>query len=380
MSDKENKSFDETIDGFFKKIETFFRGNSEKKTEENQQQPGWGQKNMPWIVMILCFIVYGAFSSFDKIDSSEQGVVTRFGAFDHIAYEGAHFKLPFGIDELYKIEVTRIHELQFGFRKSGQITEQLARLESLMLTGDLNVAVVEWIVQYRIADPKKYIFNAADKEKTIGDISISAMRRVVGDKLVSDVLTTDRVKIAERAKKISQEVLDRYDIGILITKVALQNVTPPNSVKPAFNEVNMAKQETEKLINQARGTYNKIIPESEGKAERLITEAKAYAIRIVNQAKGDAKKFEQVLVAYRKAPDITRKRMYLETMHEIFSGSQKLIIVDSNLKGILPVFGKLDSIDPRVVELQKGDDADSHDEKKNDKKESSEKASMNQGK
>lgn len=308
----------------------------------------WNNRNVQWLVVAGLLILYAAVTSFYKVETAQQGVVTRFGAYHHISDEGPHFKLPFGIDEVYKIPVTRIHELQFGFRKESELSAELSRQESLMLTGDLNVAVVEWILQFRIADPKKFIFNAANVEKNIRDISISVMRRVVGDKLVSNVLTKDRVTIADTAKALTQEVLDHFDMGVLITKVNLLNVTPPEEVKPAFNEINIAKQEREQLINQAKGVYNKIIPEAEGKANRLVTEAEAYAVEIVNRAKGDSSKFSQVLAAYKTAPDITRKRMYLETMELVFSSISRFVVIDEKLKGILPVFGK--ALSPELVE------------------------------
>lgn len=300
-------------------------------------QPGSGL-GLQLLIIIVILAIYGAFTSFYKIEESQQGVVTRFGAFSHIADPGPHFKLPFGIDQVYEIEVTRVHELQFGFRKDSRIATKQARLESLMLTGDLNVAVVEWILNYKIVDPKKYLFHAVNVEKNIHDISISVMRRVVGDKLVSDVLTTDRVEIANKAMQLTQQTIDLYDMGILITKIALQNVTPPEPVKPAFNEINIARQEKERMVNEAQGIYNKIIPEAEGKANKIVAEAEAYAVARINRAKGDADRYREMLAAYQAAPQITRKRMYLETMQEIFSNPDKITIVDSQIKGLLPIF------------------------------------------
>ena len=293
------------------------------------------------IILIVC--LYASLSSFYKIETSEQGVVTRFGAFSHIADEGLNFKLPFGIDQVYKVEVTRIQQLEFGGRKnsSGYVNQDSSRLESLMLTGDLNVAVVGWILQYKIIDPKKYIFHAKDVEKNIRNTSTSVMRRVVGDKLVSDVLTTDRVKIADQAKTLTQEVLDRYDMGIHITKINLRNVTPPEPVKPAFNEINIAKQEKEKMINQAKEKYNQVIPKAEGTAKQMITEAEAYAINLINKAKGDSSKFELMLKAYKKSPVITKSRLYLEAMERILVDSEKITVVDAKVQGVLPVFNQM---------------------------------------
>ena len=292
------------------------------------------------VITLVCVIGFG--SSFYKIETSEQGVLTRFGAFVEIVDAGAHLKLPFGIDRVYKVPVTRIHELQFGFRENSRnFTDNLARQESLMLTGDLNVAIVQWTLQWRVLDPKKYIFHAKNVEKNIRDSSISVMRRVVGDKLVNDVLTTDRIRIAEMAKKLTQEVIDTYNMGVFITTINLQNVTPPDPVKPAFNEINIAKQQKEQMINEAKKSFNKVIPEAKGLAKQRITESEAYAINLVNKAKGDGEKFKKVLEAYKEAPEITRERLYLETMSEIFSKTKDFTIVDADVKGLLPVFNSL---------------------------------------
>ena len=300
-------------------------------------------------VIIVFVVLYGAFSSFYKIETGQQGVVTRFGAFSKITDEGPHFKLPFGIDQVYKIEVTRVHELQFGFRNRATLSKEITSLESLMLTGDLNVATVQWILQYKISDPAKYLFRAENVEKNIRDITISVMRRVVGDKLVSDVLTTDRVSIAENAKRLTQEALDRYDMGVLVLRMNLQNVTPPDPVKPAFNEINIAKQEKEQMINEAKSTYNKVIPKAEGQAEKKVTESQAYAVDVVNHALGDSEKFTKILLAYKKAPEIMRKRMYLDTMESVFSRIDDFVIVDQKIKGLLPVFQDLE----KKVQVQK---------------------------
>jgi len=311
-------------------------GNLGKKSSGNG---GDGNYRLQFIIIFLCVAVYAGISSFYQVEPSQQGVITRFGAFYGIAEEGPHLMLPFGIDQVYKVEVTRIHELQFGFRKEAKLSDDRARQESLMLTGDLNVATVEWILQYKIHDAQKFLFNALNVEKNIRDSSIAVMRRVVGDKLVSDVLTTDRVSIAQKAHTLTQETIDRYDMGILITKVALQNVTPPVKVQPAFNEINIAKQEKEQLINQAMGHYNKIMPEAQGKADRILSEAEAHAIEVVNRAKGDSEKFKEIFTAYHKAPGLTRKRLYLEAMGEILGRQDQITIVDPKIKTVLPFLG-----------------------------------------
>lgn len=339
MSEPTGKSFEQIMQDLNKMM-----GNLGKKSSGGTSSSEPESNNrLQMMLLILCVGVYAGISSFYKVEPSQQGVITRFGAYYGVAEEGPHFMLPFGIDQVYKIEVTRIHELQFGFRAESTLSDDRARQESLMLTGDLNVAKVEWILQYKIHDARKFLFNALNVEKNIRDSSIAVMRRVVGDKLVSDVLTTDRVSIAQRAKTLTQETIDHYDMGILITKVSLQNVTPPDKVQPAFNEINIAKQEKEQLINQALGHYNKIMPEAQGKADRVLSEAEAYAVDVVNRSKGDAEKFRQMLVAYHKSPSLTRKRMYLETMSEVMSRMEHFTIVDAKIKGILPVWSGSDS-------------------------------------
>ena len=300
-----------------------------------------------FLVPIVIFIVLGlgSLGSFYTVQPDEEAVIIRLGRYVNTYGPGLHFKLPFGIDKKYVVKTERIHQMELGFRtlnvrttRTQYSTRNFDR-ESLMLTGDLNVADVEWVVQYRISNPFKYIFNSRSPEKNLRDASESIMRRVVGDKLVSEVLTTGRAKVAIDAKVLMQEVLNKYDIGIKVVSVQLQEVSPPESVKQAFNEVNEAKQEQEKLINEAEEQYNKVIPNARGKAEKSISRAKGYAEALVNRAHGDANKFKSVLKAYRKAPDITRKRIYLETMEEIFKRMDQLTIVDKNVKGILPIFG-----------------------------------------
>lgn len=335
-----------------------------KKTKQNQRQGGSGGPNgpggpgtggfqpdsglKPILYMILAgLVVITLFQTFYTVDVSEEGVITRFGRYTKTVGPGLHLKLPLGIDKVIRVKSKIIHQEEFGFRTSGSTsrrrTYSKASLssESLMLTGDLNVADVEWTLQYRIVDPWKYLFKARSVETNIRDVSISIMRRVVGDKLVNEVLTTGRVSIAAEAKVLTQEVLDKYDMGIRIERINLQDVNPPEAVQDAFNEVNAAKQEQEQTINQAEREYNKQIPKAKGQAEQQIKEAEAYAINLVNRSKGDAEKFETVLKEYKKAPSITKKRLYIETMKEIFSNIEDLTIIDTNVEGLLPVYGDM---------------------------------------
>lgn len=295
-------------------------------------------------------LIYGIASSFYTIEISEEGVVTRFGRYIKTTPSGLHFKIPLGVDRVYKVASKRRLQEEFGFRSVGvshgrtQYSDQAFLHESMMLTGDLNVADVSWIVQYEISDPWKYLFHARDVQRNIRDVSLSIMRRVVGDRFVGDVLTVGRVEIADQAKLLTQEVLDRYDMGIRILTVNLQDVNPPETVKPAFNDVNSAKQQQEQAINVAEREYNRIIPEARGRADQMISEAEAYAINAINRAKGDAARFKSIAEEYRKAPEVTRSRVFIETMEELLAKVAKLTVVDHNLKGLLPVFGNLSPV------------------------------------
>jgi membrane protease subunit HflK len=310
-------------------------------------------KGIAAVVIILVLVVVGK-STFYTVEPDEEAVVIRFGKFIGTYPPGLHFKMPVGIDEVFFVKTKRVLQEEFGFRTkstANRRTEYSRKSfdhESLMLTGDLNVAEVEWVVQYQISDPFKYIFQTSNPTINIRDVSESIMRRVVGDRDVTEVLTTGRVEIAIDAQKLMQGVLDRYDMGVKIVTVKLQDVNPPNEVKPSFNEVNEAKQEQEKVINQAEQAYNKVIPEAKGKAEKMISEAEGYAEGLVNESEGDAARFTAILKEYKRAPLITRKRIYIETMEKIFKRMENLTIVDSKVKGLLPVFGQA-GITPKVV-------------------------------
>lgn len=295
-------------------------------------------------IVIILFLLGVARSSYYTVDPDEEAVIIRFGQYVGTSQPGLHFKLPLGIDSVTLVKTKRVLQQEFGFRTrttSGRRTtydEKNFDNESLMLTGDLNVADVEWVVQYQISDPFKFLFQTSSPESNIRDVSESIMRRVVGDRLVTDVLTTGRVEIAADAQVLMQEILDKYDMGVKIVTVKLQDVNPPNVVKKSFNEVNAAKQEQEKVINQAEESYNRVIPEARGKAEKLISEAEGYSTAMVNEAQGDAQKFSEILVEYKRAPSITRKRIYLETMQNILKRVKDITVVDTSVKGVLPIY------------------------------------------
>jgi len=315
--------------------------------EKMKQELGKSGKIFSLIFLILITVV-GVKSAYYTVEPDEEAIIIRFGKYIATYPPGLHFKLPFGVDDVINVKTKRVLQAEFGFRTAmnssssrTQYSQKEFDEESLMLTGDLNVADVEWVVQYQIADPFKFLFQTSEPEQNIKDVSESIMRRVVGDRLVTDVLTTGRVEIANDARILMQDVLDKYDMGIKVVTVKLQDVNPPHVVKPSFNEVNEAKQEQEKVINQAEEAYNKVIPEARGKGEKLVSEAEGYATSVINRSLGDAEKFESVLKEYQRAPAITKKRIYLETMESLFQKFNNITIVDGQLKGLLPIYNDL---------------------------------------
>lgn len=279
-----------------------------------------------------------------QVEPDEVAVVQRFGKFVRTTGPGPHLKIPLAVEKVTKVPVQRQLKMEFGFRtlRAGAQTafappsaETVG--ESLMLTGDLNVGVVEWIVQYRIKDPRAFLFAVRDVPETFRYMSEAAMRQVVGDHSVDEVLTIGREAIALLAKAELQRLCEMYGIGIEVQQLVLQDVNPPNPVKPAFNEVNQAIQEKERAINDAWADYNKAVPKAKGEAEQAIRAAEGYALERVNNSEGDAKRFEALYEEYRKAPSVTRKRIYLEAMGQIMPKLGRKLIVDENAKGILPL-------------------------------------------
>jgi membrane protease subunit HflK len=279
-----------------------------------------------------------------QVEPDEVAVVQRFGAHVRTSGPGPHLKIPFGVETVTKVPVERQLKMEFGFRslQTGvrtQYADETAetRAESLMLTGDLNVAVVEWIVQFRITDPVQYLFRVRDVPATFHYMSEAAMRQVVGDHSVDEVLTIGREAIALQAKEELQRLCRLYEIGIEIQQLVLQDVNPPDPVRPAFNEVNQAIQEKERAINEAWADYNKSVPKAKGEAEQAVRAAEGYALERVNNAEGDAKRFDALYDEYRKAPAVTRKRLYLETMGQLLPKLGRKLVLDEQLRGILPL-------------------------------------------
>jgi membrane protease subunit HflK len=297
-------------------------------------------KNIRYIILgVLVFVV--AFASFFTVDTEEVGIVTRFGEFTRTARPGLNFKAPF-IEEVRYVPVERQLKQEFGYRTTSAnvrstYTKAGYQDESLMLTGDLNLADVEWVVQYRVLDPYKFLFKIRNSEQTLRDISESAMRQIVGDRTVNEVLTVGRAEVAQRAQDLIQKLCDEYESGLRIEQIVLQDINPPDPVKPSFNDVNEAQQQRETLINQAKSEYNKIIPRASGQAQETIQRAEGYALNRVNRARGEASRFNQLYREYVKAPEVTKRRIYLETIENILPTIGNKIVTDQNGNNVLPL-------------------------------------------
>ncbi len=292
--------------------------------------------NLLWLVPLLIL----ALGSWYTVQPDEVGVIQRFGKFTRTETPGLHFKIPL-VEKVTKVAIKRQQKMEFGFRtlQAGIQSQYSTRNfygESMMLTGDLGIGEIEWIVQYKIQDPVEYLFRVRNIQGTFRNICEASMREVVGDRSINEVLTTGREEIAMAALDMIKKLCKQYDTGLAVNVVVLQDVNPPDPVKPSFNEVNQAIQEKENMINQALAQYNKVIPEAKGKALQKIQEAEGYAVRRVNESQGDVARFRDVLVQYRKAPAITKKRLYFETMKDIIPKIGKIVVIDEKAKSVLP--------------------------------------------
>jgi membrane protease subunit HflK len=299
--------------------------------------------------LVLLVLIYAAMTSFYTVSAESQAVVLRFGKIVRTADPGLHWKLPLGIDRHYPVQVRRQLKQEFGFGTGGGTNPWQATLpaeqeaERNIVTGDLNAALIEWVVQYRIDDPEQYLFAVRNPDATLRHLSESVMREMVGDRTVDEVITIGRQEIEAEAVVKLQEVTRTYGMGLKIDQVQLKNVNPPQKVQASFNEVNQAQQEKESAINMASGEYNKVVPRAKGEADQKISAAEGYATKRVNEAEGDVAAFQALLAEYLKAPDVTRRRIYLETMTEILPQLGKLVILDEDTKGLLPFYNLGDS-------------------------------------
>ncbi|MBW2473675.1 MAG: FtsH protease activity modulator HflK [Deltaproteobacteria bacterium] len=300
------------------------------------------QKGLLPVLVVVVLIVIGAYTSMYEVDTEETGVVLRFGKFSGFADPGLHFKLPLGIDRVYLVPTGRVLKEEFGFRTvtpdvRSTFTKRGLEEESLTLTGDLNVSDVEWIVQFQVADPFKFMFRIKDPVGTIRDISEAMVRKAIGNANVTEVLTTERAQLASEIQRDLQSTLNQYDIGVRIVTVKFQDVTPPDPVKAAYNEVNESEQQRESLIFQAREQFNREVPRARGEAKKVLQEAEGYAVERVNKARGETNRFLALLTEYRKAPSVTRSRIYLETLEEVLPRLEEIYVMDDKTGGLLPL-------------------------------------------
>jgi len=295
-----------------------------------------------WIIIVIILIVILGWNTIYKIEPEEVGVVQRFGKHVRTTYPGLHIKWPRGIEKLTKVPVQKIQREEFGFRtieaavRTRYASGAAYLKESLMLTGDLNVAVVPWVVQYNIKNPDFYLFKVRNVNTTLRDLSESTMRLVVGDRSIDEVINK-RNEIAQQAMALLQKELDEAETGINITTIEMQKTNVPEPVQPSWNEVNQAEQEKEKMIEQAKAKYNTVIPQARGQAEKTIKEAEGYYLDRTNRARGDASRFEALYEEYAKAKDVTRRRLYLETLRVLFPKMGDKYIVDAEQKNLLPL-------------------------------------------
>jgi membrane protease subunit HflK len=319
-----------------------------------QQQPEISIPEIPWpkiakflpLIVIVAIALYLITGCFYTVQNDSEAVVTRFGKYTRTTIPGLHYRWPWPIEQVQIVQTQKVQSTEFGFRteRAGRDTRYAPTSRedkdvSLMLTGDLNLAVVEWIVQYRIDNPKDYLFNlkAGEKEDAVRDAAETAMRRIVGDSSIDEVITSGRDRIASDARRVIQDMLDSFDAGIEVRVVKLQAARPPDEVESAFNAVNQAKQEQEKIINDARKERNQKIPVARGERDEMILAAEGYKSRVVQEASGEVSAFLAQLEEYEKAPEVTRERLYLEALEEVMANVGKTTIVDDDLKGVLPL-------------------------------------------
>lgn len=303
------------------------------------------RKPIPIGALLLALLALsGLFTAYYTVPAESAGVVLRFGKHTHNVPPGLHLKLPYGIDEVIKVPTQRQLKLEFGMKKPP--TESITNADQVgpeplkersMITGDLNAALVEWVVQYRITEPEVYLFEVRDPGVTLRDLSESVMREIIGDRTVDEIITIGRQDIEDTSLLRLRDLVTRYHLGVMVNQVQLKNVDPPVPVQPSFNEVNRAQQDRENAINLANGEYNKAVPRARGEADQAIRGAEGYRFKRINEAEGDAALFTAVLEQYVKAPEVTRTRIYLETLGDVMPKANQGIVVDESVQQILPM-------------------------------------------
>jgi membrane protease subunit HflK len=296
-----------------------------------------------FIIIVLILSGFSVWTAIYTVPSDSVAVVQRFGKYVHDVPPGLHLKFPLGIDLATIVPVKRQLKQEFGFSTPGATDPYQSprkydhNRETQMVTGDLNAALVEWVVQYRISNPVKFLFEVREPSETLRYVSESVMREVVGDRTVDEVITVGRQDIESEALTKMQELSTKYAMGLSIDQVQLKNINPPKPVQESFNEVNQAQQEKEKLINEARRDYNRVIPLALGEKDQRIREADGYRLKRINEAEGDAARFNALYAEYIKAPEVTRRRIYIETMQEVFPKVRSKIIIDEQTNNVLPL-------------------------------------------
>lgn len=349
-SNRRPQTPEDLIAALLKKIKEIFDGGGRQGRPEGGgsssgeggggQASQWGGLGRIGLIM-LAFVAFNiVYSSFYTIEPGERGVLLRFGKYSKTASPGLNFKVPL-VDEVVKVDVETVRKEEFGFRTSvpGQRTQYQKQgydNESLMLTSDRNVIDVEWIVQYKIQDPIHYLFKVRDVRQAVRDVSEMGMRRIVGN-MDFDYVLSNREMLAGIATRELQDALDKYESGTKIVTVQLQDVNPPEAVKPAFNEVNEADQDMKRLVNEAEEAYNREVPKARGDAKKMLEEAHGYAVERVNLAKGDTARFLAVLEQYSRAKEVTRQRLYLEAMQKVLPKVKDVYVVDKEQKTLLPL-------------------------------------------
>ncbi len=293
------------------------------------------------LVAAAILLLFLGWTSFYTVAAESEGVVLRFGKYLARVQPGLHFKLPLGIDKVTVLPTRRQLKLEFGFVTRGYSDPIQASPfqveEKSMVTGDLNAALVEWVVQYRISDARQYLFDVRNPGQTLRDLSEAAMREMIGDRTVDEVITIGRQDIEIAVLNRLQELAKLYQLGLRIDQVQLKNVNPPSQVQASFNEVNRAQQDRENAINVANGDYNQAVPRARGEADQAIRGAEGYQFKRVNEAEGDVASFSAMLEEYAKAPEITRTRLYLETMGDVIPQMGQKIIIDDSMRQLLPI-------------------------------------------
>lgn len=300
------------------------------------------------VIGVIIFAAIGIWSSWFQVEADSVGMVMRLGKYVRQVGPGLHGKLPYGIEEVRTVPTETQLKEEFGFRtaEAGVDTRYSSKDfpdESLMLTGDLNVVDIEWSVQYRINDPEKYLFDVRNVRETFRHMTQAVMREVIGDRTVNEVLTVGRAEIGDEVQQRLQDLCKQYATGIRVEQVILQDITPPDPVKPSFNEVNESQQQKEQLINQAKADYNKVVPSARGEAQRTIQQAQGYAVNRVNRAKGEAARFNSLYDEYKKAPEVTRRRIYIETLGKVLPKAKKKVIIDGDTSNVVPLLPMGDS-------------------------------------